>query len=213
MPQYGVKVIGSGDLGHVIPEKGDDEICDLSRAFNQMTVDLKGVTASKAESEREVASRKKAEEEVGERNKELTAINEELIAAQEQLRQANFHLERNEEDLRRKNVDLNAINEELTATQEELHHNLDELTKSVEEVRQSEERYRTLFSSMTEAFALHEIVCDADGVPVDYRSLEINPAFEKQTTLPRGKVVGRLVSEVLPGIGLEWIENVRVRSP
>jgi PAS domain S-box-containing protein len=205
--QEGVKVIGSGDLDHVIPEKGDDEICDLSRAFNQMTVDLKGVTASKAELEREVASRKKAEEEVGERNEELTAINEELIAVQEQLRQANFHLERNEEDLRRKNVDLNAINEELTATQQELHHNLDELTKSVEEVRQSEERYRTLFSSMTEAFALHEIVCDADGVPVDYRFLEINPAFEKQTTLPRGKVVGRLVSEVLPGIGPEWIET------
>ena len=205
--QDGVKVIGSGDLGHVIPEKGDDEIRDLSRAFNKMTVDLKGVTASKGELEREVAERKKAEEEVGERNEELTAINEELVAAQEQLRQANVHLERNEEDLRRKNVDLNAINEELTATQEELHQNLDELTKAGEEVRQSEERYRTLFSSMTEAFALHEIVCDADGVPVDYRFLEINPAFEKQTTLPRDKVVGRLVSEVLPGIGPEWIET------
>jgi len=205
--QDSVKVIGSGDLNHVIPEKGDDEIRDLSRAFNQMTVDLKEVTASKAELEREVAERKKAEEEVGERNEELIAINEQLVAAQEQLRQANVRLERNEEDLRRKNVDLNAINEELTATQEELHHNLDELTKAVEELRQSEERYRTMFSSMTEAFALHEIICDADGVPMDYRFLEINPAFEKQTTLPRDKVVGRLVSEVLPGIGLEWIET------
>ena len=104
-------------------------------------------------------------------------------------------------------MDLNAINEELTATQEELHHNLDELTKAVEEVRKSEERYRNLFSSMTEGFALHEIVCDADNVPVDYRFLEINPAFEKQTALPRDKVVGRLVSEVLPGIEPEWIET------
>ena len=156
--QDGVKIIGSGDLGHIIPEKGDDEIRDLSRAFNQMTVDLKGVTASKAELEQEVTERKKAEEEVGERNEELTAINEELI-------------------------------------------------KAGEMVRKSEERYRTLFSSMTEAFALHEIVCDADGVPVDYRFLETNPAFEKQTTLPHDKVVGKLVSEVLPGIGPEWIET------
>ena len=58
--QDGVKVIGSGDLGHVIPEKGDDEIRDLSRAFNQMTVDLKGVTASKVELEQEVAEPQKS---------------------------------------------------------------------------------------------------------------------------------------------------------
>jgi len=156
--QEGVKIIGSGDLDHVIPEKGDDEICDLSRAFNQMTVDLKGVTASKAELEREVACRKKAEEEVGERNEELIAINEEL-------------------------------------------------TKAGEMVRKSEERYRNLFDSMTEGFALHEIVCDADNVPVDYRFLEINPAFEKMTALRWDKVVGRLVSEVLPGLEPAWIET------
>jgi PAS domain S-box-containing protein len=154
----GVKVIGSGDLNHAIPEKGDDEIRDLSRAFNQMTVDLKGVTASKAELEQEVSNRKKAEEEVGERNEELIAINEDLI-------------------------------------------------KAGEMVRKSEERYRNLFNSMTEGFALHEIICDADNVPVDFRFLEINPAFEKLTALARDKVVGRLVSEVLPGIEPEWIET------
>ena len=57
-------VIGSGNLDFVIEEKRDDEIGDLSRAFNQMTINLKTVTTSKADLEREVTERKKAEEEL-----------------------------------------------------------------------------------------------------------------------------------------------------
>jgi len=59
--QSGTKVIGSGNLDFAIEVKRDDEIGELSRAFNQMTADLKGVTASKAELEREIAEREAAE--------------------------------------------------------------------------------------------------------------------------------------------------------
>ena len=48
--QEGTRIIGSGNLGYSLEEKGDDEISDLSRSFNRMTSDLKTVTASKAES-------------------------------------------------------------------------------------------------------------------------------------------------------------------
>jgi len=57
-------VIGSGNLDIVIEEKKNDEIGDLSRAFNQMTINLKAVTASKADLEREVTQRKQAEEDL-----------------------------------------------------------------------------------------------------------------------------------------------------
>ena len=40
----------------------------------------------------------------------------------------------------------------------------------------SEEEYRLLFEGMLDGFALHEIVCDAAGRPVDYRFLSVNPA-------------------------------------
>lgn len=60
--QDGAAVIGSGNLDFVIAEKSDDEIGDLSRAFNRMTADLRTVTASKADLEREIAERKRAEE-------------------------------------------------------------------------------------------------------------------------------------------------------
>jgi PAS domain S-box-containing protein len=60
--QASTAVIGSGNLDFTIEEKRNDEIGDLSRAFNKMTTDLKAVTASKADLEREIVDRKRAEE-------------------------------------------------------------------------------------------------------------------------------------------------------
>jgi PAS domain S-box-containing protein len=60
--QAGTRMIGSGNLEHVIEARGADEIGDLVRAFNRMTASLKEVTASKADLEKEIAERKKAEE-------------------------------------------------------------------------------------------------------------------------------------------------------
>jgi PAS domain S-box-containing protein len=75
------------------------------------------------------------------------------------------------------------------------------------ELAASESRYRSLFNGMTEGFALHEIVCDEQGVPCDYRFLEVNPAFERLTGLQRGDVVGRLMSQVLPNDDPRWVRT------
>ncbi|MBI4872497.1 MAG: PAS domain S-box protein [Candidatus Riflebacteria bacterium] len=74
-------------------------------------------------------------------------------------------------------------------------------------LRQSEGRYRVLFDSMSEGFALHEIVTDAQGRPCDYVFLDLNPAFERLTGLKRADVIGRRVLEVLPGTEPHWIES------
>jgi PAS domain S-box-containing protein len=59
---------------------------------------------------------------------------------------------------------------------------------------------------MTEGFALHEIICDENGKPCDYRFLEINPSFERLTGLKREDVAGKLKSEVLPDDDPYWVE-------
>jgi PAS domain S-box-containing protein len=74
-------------------------------------------------------------------------------------------------------------------------------------LRASEERCRALFDGMSEGFALHEIICNADSEPVDYRFLDINPAFERLTGLKRGDIVGRSMTEVLPGEDPLWIKS------
>ncbi len=60
--QAGTAIIGSGDLNFKIEEIKHDEIGELAAAFNRMTTDLKNVTASKGDLEREITQRKQAEE-------------------------------------------------------------------------------------------------------------------------------------------------------
>ena len=73
--------------------------------------------------------------------------------------------------------------------------------------RESEEKWRQLFVNMTTGFALHDLVCDRQGKPVDYRYLEINPAFEQLTGLKASDMIGHTVLEMLPGTEPYWIET------
>ncbi|HSV85095.1 MAG TPA: PAS domain S-box protein [Levilinea sp.] len=76
-----------------------------------------------------------------------------------------------------------------------------------ETLRQSEDRYHQLFHRMLDAFALHEIICNDEGNPVDYRFLQVNPAFEEQIGLPAAEVIGRTILEILPGADQSWIDT------
>lgn len=73
--------------------------------------------------------------------------------------------------------------------------------------REAKQRYQSLFDHMKEGFALHEIICSADGLPVDYRFLEINQSFEEITGLTAARIVNRTVKEVLPGTEQYWIQQ------
>jgi len=79
--------------------------------------------------------------------------------------------------------------------------------QDITEKRALEQRYETLFQNMLDGFALHEIICDASGRPVDYRFLEVNPAFERHTGLAGKDIRGRTVREVLPLVEEVWIET------
>jgi len=76
-----------------------------------------------------------------------------------------------------------------------------------EAIRQSEEKYRLLFNTMTDGFALHEIILDDKNNPVDYRFLSINPSFEAMTGRSANDLVGKTVREVFPDIEPHWINT------
>ncbi len=71
--------------------------------------------------------------------------------------------------------------------------------------RRSEERYRTLVASMDEGFCIIETLLDERGTCIDYRFLEVNPAFEHQTGIR--DAVGRRMREIAPEHEEFWFET------
>jgi PAS domain S-box-containing protein len=74
-------------------------------------------------------------------------------------------------------------------------------------LKESELRYRSLFESMQEGFGLHEIICDDNGKPVDYRFLEVNPSFERLTGLKANEIINKTAKQILPDLEEFWIEQ------
>lgn len=69
---------------------------------------------------------------------------------------------------------------------------------------QSEEKYRTLFSSIDTGFCIIKVLFDENGKGVDYRFLEVNPAFEQQTGLTNA--VGKNIRDLVPLHEEYWFE-------
>jgi len=58
------------------------------------------------------------------------------------------------------------------------------------------ERFTSLFEHMQEGVALHEVICDAEGRPIDYRILDVNAMYVQHTGLQRADAAGKLASEL-----------------
>ncbi|WP_354586275.1 PAS domain-containing protein [Hymenobacter sp. UYCo722] len=70
--------------------------------------------------------------------------------------------------------------------------------------RAAADKYGALYRSMDEGFCILEVLFDEAQRPVDYRFLEVNPAFEAQTGLR--EVVGKTMRELVPGTEVFSIE-------
>ena len=79
-----------------------------------------------------------------------------------------------------------------------------ELQNAYESLKTSQEHYLTLFNSIDEGFCTIEVIFDDNKHPIDYRFLEVNPAFEKQTGLLEAK--GRLIRDMTSDNEDYWFE-------
>jgi PAS domain S-box-containing protein len=76
---------------------------------------------------------------------------------------------------------------------------------AAERVHASEETWRGTFERLVEGLLIGEVVRDADGQALDWRYLEVNPAWERMTGTRREQAQGRTIREIIPGIEDEWI--------
>lgn len=80
------------------------------------------------------------------------------------------------------------------------------ISRDITSYRRTEQEYKTLFCEMLDGFTLHELICDDNGQPVDYRFLAVNPSFERMTGLKAEDIIGKTVREVMPKTTLERIQ-------
>lgn len=81
---------------------------------------------------------------------------------------------------------------------------LTERKRAEVQLRDSERNYRMLFDSIDEGFCTIEVLFDRNEKPVDYRFLQINPSFERQTGIK--DAVGRRMREIAPEHEEHWFE-------
>lgn len=83
-------------------------------------------------------------------------------------------------------------------------HDVTEKVLSRKKIKESEEKYSTLFNAMDQGFCVLELIFDEQDKPVNYKFLEINPVFEKQTGLKDAE--GKTVKELVPGLEDHWFQ-------
>ncbi len=259
--QNGIDTIGTGNLDFKISMQGQNEITQLSQAFNQMTNNLKTVTASKTELEKEVLRREQAETALRASEERwattLASVGDAVIATDMEgkvvfmnkvaealtgwnLSEARnmplnkvFHIiseysrkevESPVAEVIKKGLVVGLANHTILICKDSTEIPIDDSGAPIRDkngnvtgvvlvfrditerrsteaaLRKSEEEYRSLFANMIDGFAYCQMLFDDQGTPKDFIYLQINEAFEKITGLRREQVIGKKVTEAIPGI-------------
>jgi PAS domain S-box-containing protein len=111
------------------------------------------------------------------------------------------------ENLQVQSEELQVQSEELQMQNEELQSQSNELNEAYGALHELEKHYRMLFTNMTEAFYLIDVIYDKNGKPYDYRFLEVNPAYEHNMGVKKGQMLGKSLFEVFPNASPITIEK------
>ncbi len=80
-----------------------------------------------------------------------------------------------------------------------MQHDTTENKRSLETLQENERKFRSLFDNMLNGYAYCKIIVDENNQPIDFVYLEINDAFEQMTGLKREDVIGKKVTQAIPG--------------
>ncbi len=81
------------------------------------------------------------------------------------------------------------------------------VSRDVTAARRAEEKYHTLFREMRNGFMLSEVICNGAAIPVDFRYLAVNPAFERMSGLQADSLLGKSALQVFPNREPGWMDH------
>lgn len=84
--------------------------------------------------------------------------------------------------------------------------NITEKVQELKRVQESEEKFRLIYSAMSQGLAVHELVYDKAGHPIDYTYVEVNDSYLSLFGYDRDDLIGKKVSEVAPTLEKYWYE-------
>lgn len=82
-----------------------------------------------------------------------------------------------------------------------------ELEKAYDLVTKSTKMNVELLSNMQEGYQRCSVICDENNLPIDYKILEVNEAFEKLVEVKREQVEGKRILEIIPDMDLDPIQR------
>lgn len=95
-----------------------------------------------------------------------------------------------------KQEDYNSTDIEITSYFSGFLWEISEKKKIQSERQERERKFAALFSSINDGVALHELLFDDKGAAYDYKIIEVNPAYEKQTGLSAAEVKNKTSRQV-----------------
>ncbi|HKJ38177.1 MAG TPA: PAS domain S-box protein [Anaerolineales bacterium] len=101
------------------------------------------------------------------------------------------------------------VMEKETGTVREIHaasRDVTERKRAEEAIQESEEKFRNLFENMNDGFALHKIILDENGKPVDYEFVDANPVFLQRSGMKSENLIGHRAMELFPQTEQYWID-------
>lgn len=73
-------------------------------------------------------------------------------------------------------------------------------------IDRGEERFKMLFSAINDGFFLADILYGKDGVPCDYRYVEVNPTFLEMTGKSSSEIIGKTATELSSSMSSHWLD-------
>lgn len=74
------------------------------------------------------------------------------------------------------------------------------------EIAKNKKQNSVILANMLEAFSHCEIICNEKGIPIDYKFIYVNNAFEAQTGVKAEKALGKTILELFPDVEKSWIK-------